>query len=153
MRTDRHLLHNPQKEFYGGCTTSACHQRQDARLRKFKQLQSFQLTSCELALHCFHIRDNINKYIMVPSIQCHSATGVKLTATEANLVQKWAPLLNSPFTTRLTPTKNFFYDTTFYVTFSCQQVRYAWYKTCSQALQTAVSQNEITSVPPTYFSR
>ena len=67
MRTARHF--KIQKEFYIGCTT--CHQRQDARLRKFKQF--------ELALHWFHTRNNIHDYIMVPLIQCQSTTGVKLT--------------------------------------------------------------------------
>ena len=92
-----------RKEFYVGCTSCTCHRRQDARLRKYKQLQLFQPISCELALHRFHNHSNIHAYIMVPLISCHSELQVK--TTEASLIQKWTPMLNFPFIVRLMPTK------------------------------------------------
>ena len=92
-----------RKEFYVGCTSCSCQRRQDARLRKYKQLQSFQPVSCELALHWFHNHNNIHDYIMVPLIPCHSDLQVK--TTEASLIQKWTPMLNFPFIVRLMPTK------------------------------------------------
>ena len=92
-----------RKEFYVGCTSCTCHRRQDARLRKYKQLQLFQPISCELALHRFHNHSNIHAYIMVPLISCHSDLQVK--TTEASLIQKWTPMLNFPFIVRLMPTK------------------------------------------------
>ena len=92
-----------RKEFYIGCTSCSCQRRQDARLRKYKQLQSFQPVSCELALHWFHNHNNIHDYIMVPLIPCHSDLQVK--TTEASLIQKWTPMLNFPFIVCLMPTK------------------------------------------------
>ena len=92
-----------RKEVYVGCTSCTCHRRQDARLRKYKQLQLFQPISCELALHWFHNHNNIHAYIMVPLISCHSDLQVK--TTEASLIQKWTPLLNFPYIVRLMPTK------------------------------------------------
>ena len=93
-------------EFYIGCTSCTCQRRQDARLRKYKQLQLFQPISCELALHWFHNQNshnNIHDYIMVPLIPCYSDLQVK--TTEASLIQKWTPMLNFPFIVRLMPTK------------------------------------------------
>ena len=86
---------NIQKEFYVGCATCTCRQRQDARLRKYRQVQLFQPVSCELALHWFHTCRNLEEYIMIPLLRCHSGS----------IIQKWALPLNFPFVVRLMPTK------------------------------------------------
>ena len=86
---------NIQKEFYVGCATCTCRQRQDARLRKYRQVQRFQPVSCELALHWFHTCRNLEEYIMIPLLRCHSGS----------IIQKWALPLNFPFVVRLMPTK------------------------------------------------
>ena len=88
---------------YVGSTVTSANKRQDARIRKFKQLQKNQPVSSELCLHWFHSRGCIHEFVIIPLHACNSL--LQCRTLEACCIQKWVPKLNFPFVMKLLPTK------------------------------------------------
>ena len=81
--------------FYVGSTALSLQERQDHRLRKFRQLQVFKPVHAELMLHWTVSRQCFRKMVLIPIAKMDTRRQIR--TLESTLIQKWNPPLNYPF--------------------------------------------------------
>ena len=91
------------RTFYVGSTTTGIHAGQDARWRKYRCLEQGQFVNVGLVMHYLHSRDLLQEVaIMILLFNL-----VNARSKELSIIQKWRPMYNHPWISRLHPTSIF----------------------------------------------
>ena len=82
-------------KFYVGSTALSLQERQDHRLRRFRQLRDFKPAHAELMRHWTVSRQRFRKMVLIPIAKMDTRRHIR--TLESTLIQKWNPPLNYPF--------------------------------------------------------